>query len=73
MKIASGKVQDGKIIVDGDVFAEGSTVTVLAAEADESFDVSAEEEAELLEAVRQVQAGKFVDGDQLLRELREKA
>ena len=74
MKIASGKVEGGKIIVEGDVFAEGSTVTVLSADADdESFDVTPEEEAELLEAIGQIQAGEFVDGHQLLKELRDKA
>lgn len=73
MKIASGRVLDGKIVVGDAIFAEGSTVTVLAADADESFEATPEEESKLLEALRQREAGDVVDGDQLLRELRDKA
>lgn len=36
MRIASGKVVAGKIVVEGEPLAEGATVTVLAPEADGS-------------------------------------
>ncbi len=38
---------------------------------DEGFVLSPEEEASLLEAIAEADAGDFVDGEQFLRELRE--
>ena len=40
MKVATGKVIGGKVVVDDTVLVEGSTVTVLAREDDESFEVT---------------------------------
>ena len=51
MKVATGRVVDGKIIVDGEPFAEGSVVTVVARDDDEAFDVLPEEEKVLLAAI----------------------
>ena len=68
MRVATGKVIAGKIVVDGNPFAEGSTVTILAAEDDETFDLSANEEAALLAAIEEAERGELVEGDQLLRE-----
>jgi hypothetical protein len=45
MRIATGKVVQGKLELDGDSLEEGATVTVLVPEADESFDLTLEEEA----------------------------
>lgn len=42
----------------------------LAPQADEPVRLSPAEEAELLEAAEQIQAGDFVDGQELLNELR---
>jgi len=50
MKVATGIVVDGKVVVDGSTLAEGSTVTVLLREDDEAFDLTPEEEAELVES-----------------------
>jgi len=43
---------------------------VLAPEAGEPVHLSPEEEAELLKAMEDINQGKFVDGDDLLAELR---
>ncbi|MFO1376815.1 MAG: hypothetical protein U1F14_07420 [Steroidobacteraceae bacterium] len=47
MKVATGKVIAGKVVVDGDAFAEGSEVTVIAGDDHEQFAASPEEAAGL--------------------------
>jgi hypothetical protein len=69
MKVATGKVVSGKIVVDGNPFPEGSTVTVLAPEDGEAFELSAEDEVALLAAIEEADRGDVIDGDQFLRDL----
>lgn len=69
MRMATGKVVGGKVVVEGEPFKEGSTVTVLAPDSDESFDLSPEDGAELARRMAEVRKGNFVDGDELLRNL----
>ena len=71
MRIATGKVVQGKVEVDGSSLEEGSTVTVLVAEEDETFELTPDEEAALVESLRQAAQGQFVDADALLRDLRQ--
>jgi hypothetical protein len=70
MKVASGKVVGGKVVLDEAVFVEGATVTVLAREDDESFEVTPEMEAVLLEAIGEADRGETVSGEELLAGLR---
>lgn len=70
MKVATGTVVDGKVVVEGEVLAEGSTVTVVLREADETFELSSEDEAELLESIAAIERGEFISGEQLLERLR---
>ena len=72
MKVITGTVVNGKIVVEGDPLEEGSTVTVLAQEDDEDFELNAEQEALLLKAIEEANRGDFIDGDQLLKELDER-
>ncbi|HME69548.1 MAG TPA: hypothetical protein VKM54_06725 [Myxococcota bacterium] len=69
MRITSGKVVAGKVVVEGEPLAEGATVTVLAPDRDESFDLSPEDESLLLESIREAQHGHVVEGATLLRDL----
>lgn len=69
-KIATGTVVDGKVVVDGATLTEGSTVTVLRREDKEAFDLTPEEEVELLESIAAIERGEFVSGDQRLERLR---
>ena len=55
MKIATGKVVGGKVIVEGVTLEEGTSVTVLAKDEEGGFTLSPEEEAELLLSI----AGKY--------------
>ena len=70
MKVATGIVVDGKVIVEGESLAEGSIVTVVAREDDEGFDVSPEEEAALLAAMAEADRGELVSWKELREQLR---
>jgi hypothetical protein len=69
MKVATGTVVDGKVVVEGEVLAEGSTVSVLVREEGETFELTADEEAELLESIAKIDRGDFITGDELLKRL----
>ena len=73
MKVATGKIVGGKVVLDGADFAEGATVTVLAREDDESFEASPELESALLQAIDEVQRGDAISGESLLARLRNRA
>ena len=70
MVITSGRVVEGKIVVEGDPLPEGTTVTVLTREADESFVLDAAAEAELLESIAEANRGDVVPAEDVLRALR---
>ncbi len=69
MRIASGKVVLGKVVVDGEPLVEGATVTVLAADDDETFDLTPEEESLLLASIREAEQGRVVEASVVLRDL----
>lgn len=71
MKIATGTVTSGRIVVEGQPFSEGEKVTVLSRDAGESFHVSAAEKRMLLESLAEADRGELVDADELLAELDE--
>src|SRR6266478_3938437 len=71
MKVATGTVVDGKVVVEGETLTEGSSVTVVLREDDEAFELTPEEEAELLDSFEAIERGEFVSGEQLLERLRE--
>ena len=70
VKIATGTVTHGTIVVEGHPFSEGEKVTVLS-HTREPFRVSPEEKRILLESIAQADRGEFVDVDDLLAELDE--
>lgn len=70
MKVTTGTVVGGKVLVEGEALPEGSTVTVLLRDDDEGFDLTPEEQAELLASIADVEGGKFISGDELLERLR---
>ena len=71
MKIMTGTVKDGRIVVEGEPLTEGEQVTVLRREGNETFHASPQEKRQLLEAIDQANQGKFVDADELLAEIDE--
>jgi hypothetical protein len=69
MRIATGKVVAGKIIIDGAPFEEGASVTVIAADDAETFELGSEDEAALLAAIMEANRGEVVDGVELVVKL----
>jgi hypothetical protein len=70
MKIVTGVVVDGKVVIEGERLPEGETVTVLLREQSESFELTSEAEDELLESIGAIERGDFITGDELLECLR---
>ena len=70
MKIANGRIVDGKVVLEGEPLAEGAVVTVVAREDDETFDVDPDEERALLEAIAQADRGQVVSWEELRKQLR---
>jgi hypothetical protein len=69
MQIASGKVVNGRVVVEAEL-PEGADVTLITLDGEETFEVSPELEAILLESIAQGQRGETISGEELLRELR---
>ena len=70
MQIATGNVVGGKVIVEGEPLPEGAVVTILAREADETFEVPPELERELLESIAQADRGETISAAEMLKRLR---
>ena len=66
---SSGKVVDGQIVYEGEL-PEGADVTLIAREDEETFEVSPELRAVLLESIAQCERGETLPADQLIREMR---
>ena len=61
----------GRIVVEGQPFAEGEKVTILGCDSGQPFRVSPEEKRLLLESIAQADRGEFVDAEELLAGLDE--
>jgi len=70
MLITTGKVDDGVIRVDTKELPDGTTVTVLAHEGDETFELNPAQEAELLAAIAEAERGEFVSAAEVLQRIR---
>ncbi len=68
MKVITGRVVGGKIELDTEL-QEGTPVAVLAQD-EAGFRLTTEEEKELASALAAIRRGEFVDGHQLLAELK---
>ena len=70
MRIASGRVIDGRVQLDDAELPEGAEVTVLLPEGDETFEADPETERMLLESIAQCERGETLPLEQVLAELR---
>lgn len=69
MQITSGRVVGRRVELDADL-PEGTLVTVLALQGDETFEADPETETMLLEAIAQCDRGQTTPMTRLLSELR---
>ena len=70
MLITTGKVKNGVIQIDTKDLPNGTTVTVLAHEGDETFELNATQEAELLAAIAEADRGELISSSELLQKIR---
>ncbi len=70
MQVATGAVVDGKAVVEGVPLREGAVIAVVARGADEPFHLSEAQEAELIEAMAEIQRGESISLDEPLDGLR---
>lgn len=69
MQIASGKVIDGRVVIDAEL-PEGADITLVALDGEETFEVTPELEAVILDSLAQGRRGEVISAEQLLKELR---
>ena len=67
MRITSGRVVAGRVELEGEPLPDGAVVTVLARESDESFELDAAAEAELLLSLAEADRGELVPAEDVLR------
>jgi hypothetical protein len=70
VRITSGKVVAGKVIVEDEPLPEGAIVTVVAPEESEVFELTPADEAALLDAIDQADRGKTVEAGDVLATLK---
>ena len=70
MLITTGKVHGGTIKIDAKGLPEGATVTVLAPEGDETFELAPADEAKLLAAIGEADRGETTSASQVLQQIR---
>ena len=69
MQLTTGIVVGGKIVVEGDPLPEGTVVTILARDNEETFDVPVELEADLMESIAQADRGETISADEVIERL----
>jgi hypothetical protein len=65
MLITTGKVTNGVIQIDSKDLPEGATVTILAHEGDDTFELDPEQESQLLAAIAEADRGGLIDASDL--------
>lgn len=69
MRVASGKIVAGKVVIEGSPFEDGTRVTIIAADNNETFELGPEDEAALLDAIAEADRGELVDAAEVLAKL----
>ena len=69
MRVATGKVVSGTVVIEGAPLPEGTFVTVLSPGESELFELDTQATEALLASIAEAEAGDVVDGEQFLREL----
>jgi hypothetical protein len=70
MRVASGRIVDGRVELTEATLPEGAAVTVLLPESDETFEADAETERMLLESIAQCERGETVPFEAVMEKLR---
>ena len=70
MKLVTGRVENGRVVLPEGEFEEGAVVAVLASTPDDPIRLTSAEEEALIESLAEIRAGRYVGGEDLLRQLR---
>jgi hypothetical protein len=70
MKVATGTVINGKIVVDDSEFVDGTDVFILTREREEEVRLSSEELAELEAGIAEADRGEMIPGAEFFTRLR---
>ena len=70
MKVLTSVVVDGRLDVPDGVLHNGETVTLVVHDDEVGFELTPEEESFLSESLAQIKRGEWVDGWQLLDQLK---
>ena len=70
MLVTTGRVSGGSIEVEAGSLPEGVTVTILAPEDGETFEIGREDEAKLLAAISEAERDEAVSASELLDQIR---
>ena len=70
MRLVNGIVRHGKVVLEPSDLPPEGTAVIVQVHDEETFELTAEEEKKLLEAIKEIERGQFVDGRKLLRQLR---
>jgi hypothetical protein len=70
MQLATGTVVNGKVVVEGASLPEGTIVTILARDRDETFEVPVELESELQASLEEANRGETITAAELFERLR---
>ncbi len=66
MIVTTGKVRHGTVEIDARVISEGAMVAILALEDDETFELDAKDEANLLAAMVEAERGETLSAAEVL-------
>jgi len=70
MLVTTGKVKGGAIEFEADSLPDGATVTILATEDGESFELNSAQEEVLLAAISEADRGELVNASEVLQQIR---
>lgn len=70
MRVSTGTVISGKVVLDDSAIADGTDVYVLTRDADETPALSPEERAELEAGIAEADQGDMISGDEFFKHLR---
>jgi hypothetical protein len=69
MKVATGKVVEGKVVLEGVSLEEGTSVTLLAKDDEVGFALTPEREQDLLLSIAEADRGETVSAEEVLARL----
>ena len=69
MLVTTGKVTGSAIEVEPGSLPEGATVTILATEDGEVFELNSSDEARILPAIAEAERGEVINASDLLRQI----